>query len=130
MHDLDLENHCILAIPPTDPIACKEAMGHNRKGHKSFALAQPPSSGPSGFYPIGDFPTWGEIKAFIGRGSQTFMHEWVWDPDWDELDKVAVQLFVRFSREYFATLRDDALRADAPNLSKGGDGGLECRGVE
>ena len=115
LHDLDLDRHCILGIPDTDPTACKEAMSHNGKGRKPLMVAPPPSSGPSGLYPIGDSPAWAEIKAFIGRGAQTFMYKWVWDPDWDGVNETAAQLFVRFSREYFATLKDDALRADAPS---------------
>jgi hypothetical protein len=115
LHDLDLEHHCILGIPSTDPVACKEAMSRNGKGHKPLMVAPPPSSGPSGLYPIGDSPAWAEIKAFIGRGAQTFMYAWVWDPDWDGVHEIAAQLFVRFSREYFVTLKDDALRADAPS---------------
>src|ERR1700677_207800 len=43
------------------------------------------------------------------------MYKWVWNPDWDGVHDTAAQLFVRFSREYFATLKDDALRADAPS---------------
>jgi hypothetical protein len=115
LHDLDLKNHCILGIPSTDPVACKEVMSRNGKGHKPLMVAPPPSSGPSGLYPIGDSPAWAEIKAFIGQGAQAFMYVWVWDPDWDGVHETAAQLFVRFSREYFATLKDDALRADAPS---------------
>ena len=74
-----------------------------------------PSSGPSGLYPIGDSPAWAEIKDFIGQGAQAFIYAWVWDPDWDGVHKIASQHFVRFSREYFVTLKDDALRADAPS---------------
>jgi hypothetical protein len=36
------------------------------------------------------------------------MYVWVWDPDWDGVHEIAAQLFVRFSREYFVTLKDDA----------------------
>ena len=115
LHDLDLQHHCILGIPANDPVACKEAMSRNGKGRKPLMVEPPPSSGPSGLYPIGESPAWAEIKAFIGRGAQAFMYMWVWDPDWDEVHETAAQLFVRFSREYFATLKDDALRADAPN---------------
>jgi hypothetical protein len=43
------------------------------------------------------------------------MYKWVWDPDWDEVSETTAQLFVRFTREYFATLRDNTLRADAPS---------------
>ena len=34
LHDLDLEHHCILGIPSPDPVACKEVMSRNGKGHK------------------------------------------------------------------------------------------------
>ena len=90
-------------------------MSHNGKGHKPLMVVPPPSLGPSGLYPIGDSPAWAEIKAFIRHGAQTLMYQWVWDPDWDGVSETAAQLFVRFSREYFATLKDDALRANAPS---------------
>jgi hypothetical protein len=115
LHSLDLDHHCILGILDTDPTTCKEAMGRNRKGLKPLMVVPPPSSGLSGHYPIRDSPAWAEIKAFIRQGAQTFMYKWVWDPDWDEASETAARLFVRFTREYFATLRDDTLRADAPS---------------
>ena len=43
------------------------------------------------------------------------MNKWVWDPGWDEENALAAQLFVQFTREYFATLTLDWLRADAPS---------------
>ena len=98
LHDLDLDHHCILGIPDTDSTACKEAMGHNGKGAKLLMVVPPPSSGPSGHYPIGDSPAWAEIKTFIGQGSQTFMYGWVWDPDWDGVSETAAQPFVRFQQ--------------------------------
>jgi hypothetical protein len=39
----------------------------------------------------------------------------MYGPDWDGVSKTAAQPFVRFSREYFATLKDDTLRANAPS---------------
>ena len=77
LHDLDLEHHCIHGIPSTDPVACKEAMSCNGKGHKPLMVAPPPSSGPSGLYPIGYLPAWAGIKDFMGRGAQAFMYAWV-----------------------------------------------------
>jgi hypothetical protein len=100
-HDLDLDHHCILGIPDTDPTTCKEVMGCNRKGLRPLMVVPPPSSGPSGHYPIRDSPDWAEIKAFIRWGAQAFMYKWVWDPDWDEASETTACLFVRFSREYF-----------------------------
>jgi hypothetical protein len=115
LHHLDIDRHCILRIPDTDLTACKEVMSRNGKGHKPLMVVPPSSLGPSSLYPIGDFPAWAEIKAFIRRGAQTLMYQWVWDPDWDGVSETAVRLFVRFSREYFAMFKDDALRADAPS---------------
>jgi hypothetical protein len=66
LHDLDLNHHCILGIPDTNLTACKEAMSCNGKGLKLLMVAPPPSSGPSGHYPIRDSTAWAEIKAFIG----------------------------------------------------------------
>ena len=43
--NLDLKNHCILGIPSTDPVACKEAMSCNGKGHKPLMVAPPSKFG-------------------------------------------------------------------------------------
>ena len=115
LHDLDLDRHCIHEIPTEDPYDCKIAMSFKGKVPKPLTVAQTPNSQPSGLYPLGDTPAWPEVKAFIGRGANVFMNEWVWDPEWDEENPMAAQLFVRFTREYFATLKLDALRADAPS---------------
>jgi hypothetical protein len=36
---------------------------------------------------LGDSPAWYKVKAFIERGTQEFMHGWVWNPKWDELEE-------------------------------------------
>ena len=82
---------------------------------KSLPTTPPPNSTPSGFYPLGDSPAWSEVKAFIGRGAQEFMHGWVWNPKWDEEDSAAARLFTCFTREFFATLKIDVLHADSPS---------------
>ena len=38
LHNLDLDPHCILGIPDTDLITCKEAMDHNGKGPKPLMV--------------------------------------------------------------------------------------------
>ena len=115
LHDLDLEHHCILEIVASDPDKCRAAMSRDGKVPKILPTPQPPSSTPSGLYPLGDAPAWSEVKAFIGKGAQELMHRWVWDPKWGEEDAAAARLFTRFTREFFATLKIDVLRADSPS---------------
>ena len=115
LHDLDLNRHCIDEIPAEDPDDCKMAMSLNGKVPKPLTVAHPPNSHPTGLYPLGEMPTWSEVKAFIGRGATVFINEWVWDPEWDDENPLAAQLFVQFTREYFATLKLDALRANSPS---------------
>ena len=105
LHDLDLDHHCIHEILTGDPYDCKIAMSFKGQVPKPLTVAQTPNSQP----PLGDTPAWPEVKAFIGWGANVFMNEWVWDPEWDEENPMAVQLFVQFTREYFATLKLDAL---------------------
>jgi hypothetical protein len=115
LHDLELENHCILSIPTHDPNECGVAMSLGGKLPKPLAPARLPNSISTGLFPLGDSPAWSDVKAFIGRGAGTFMNQWVWDPMWNEEDDTAARLFVRFTREYFATLKQDALRANSPS---------------
>jgi hypothetical protein len=115
LHDLDLEHHCITSIPAKDPDGCKVAMSLSGKLPKLLGPAKPANTAPTGLYPLGDSPSWGDIRAFIGRGANIFMKGWVWDLNWDEEDNVAGILFTRFTREYFATLKLDAVRADLPS---------------
>ena len=51
----------------------------------------------------------------MGRGTQELMLPWVWDAEWGSEHATAAQLLTRFTREYFATLKIDILRADAPS---------------
>jgi hypothetical protein len=115
LHDLDLDRHCIGEIPAVDPDDCKAAMSWDGKVPKPLIVVQRPNSEPTGLYPLGEMPTWSEVKTFIGHNAGVFMDEWVWDPEWEEENLMAAQLFVQFTREYFATLKTDALRADAPS---------------
>jgi hypothetical protein len=116
LHDLDLDNHYIKEIPAVDPDGCKTAMSKRGKIPKEVRpIPVHPSSTPSGHYPLGDAPSWVEIKAFIGRGAEEFMHQWVWNHIWDTENATAARLFTRFTREFFATLKTDALRADTPS---------------
>ena len=115
LHDLDLDLHCIQEIPMEDPEDCKKAMRLKGKAPRPLTLAQPPNPPPTGHYPLGEMPTWSEVKAFIGQGADILMNQWVWNPEWDEENPQAAQLFVRFTREYFATLNLDSLRGNAPS---------------
>ena len=115
LHDLDLEGHCIHEIAAFDPDKCRAAMSRDGKVPKALPSPQPQCSTPSGLYPLGDSPAWSEVKQFIGKGAQEFMHCWVWDPKWGEEDSTAARLFTRFTREFFATLKIDVLRADSPS---------------
>jgi hypothetical protein len=115
LHNLDLENHCIHAIPPRDPDTCMVAMSLSGKLPKPLAPFQPLNLTPTGHYPLGECPAWSEIKAFIGRGVGIFLKEWVWDQSWEEEDNTASRLFTIFTREYCTTLKHDALWADSPS---------------
>jgi hypothetical protein len=115
LHDLDLDRHCIFSIPEVDPDKCKMAMSRDGKLPRPKPPVVPPNTTPSGLFPLGEAPAWSEIKSFIGLGAQTFMNSWVWDPEWRGQHHTAERIFTRFTREYFATLKIDALRADAPS---------------
>ena len=115
LHDLDLDRHCIDEIPSEDPDECKMAMSIDGKVPKPVEITPAPNSQPTGLYPLGDMPAWSEVKVFIGRSAGVSMNKWVWDLEWDEENALAAQLFIRFTREYFATLKLEWLRADAPN---------------
>ena len=115
LHDLDLDHHCINEIPTEDPDECMMAMSIDGKVHKPLIITPAPNSQPTGLYPLGDMPAWSEVKVFIGRGAGVFMNQWVWDLEWDGENALAAQLFVRFTRKYFASLKLEWLCADAPN---------------
>jgi hypothetical protein len=115
LHDLNLDLHCIEEIPVEDPEDCQKAMRLKGKAARPLTTTHPSNPVPTGHYPLGEMPTWSEVKAFIGQGADIFMNQWVWNPEWDEENAQAAQLFVRFTREYFATLNLDSLRANAPS---------------
>jgi hypothetical protein len=115
LHDLDLKHHRILEIIVSDPDKYRAAMSRDGKVPKILPTPQPPSSTPSGLYPLGDDPVWLEVKAFIGKGAQEFMHCWVGYPKWGEEDSAAARLFTCFTREFFETLKIDVLCVDSPS---------------
>jgi hypothetical protein len=119
LQGLDLDRHRIRDITPVDTEDCKAAMSRDGKVPRPMPIVQAPSSNrTSGHYPLGEAPSWAEVKAFIGRGAGEFMSDWVWNPDWAEggdVTTMAGQLFGRFTREYFASLKLDALRGDFPS---------------
>ena len=91
-------------------------MGRGGKVPRRVAPIEPPDEMcESGHYPLGKRPSWTEIKGFMGRGAQELMLSWVCDPEWGSEHATAARLFTRFTREYFATLKIDILRADVPS---------------
>jgi hypothetical protein len=116
IHNLDLKNHYIRCIVKVDPKTCREHMGRGGKVPRRVAPIEAlDKMGESGHYPLRERPSWTEIKGFMGRGAQEFMLPWVWDPEWGSEHATAARLFTRFTREYFATLKINILRADAPS---------------
>ena len=92
MHDLDLRHHCILGIDAVDPDKCMIAMSQDGKVPKALSTTPPPSSTPSGLYRLRDCPALSKVKAFIGKGTQEFMHGWVWNSKWYEEDSATASL--------------------------------------
>lgn len=113
LHDLDLEGGTIREIDEEDSEECKRDMEAARTSKIRRAVAS--EAGPSAQFPIGNAPTWEEVKTVLLLNPALFLRAWVFSPEWHVNDQ-ASDLFVQFTIDYSLTLDSRSLLAGVPRL--------------
>ncbi|KZP07505.1 hypothetical protein FIBSPDRAFT_965606 [Athelia psychrophila] len=120
VHGLKLDAGFIDGMHATDDEDCmkyysKEMKRYKKKVGNHLRLAVNNPTVDLAIYPLGTKPSWEEWKAGMSSDPGVLIHQFVFDESWAAgLNEVATGLFKRFCREYISTLRDDALRGEAP----------------
>ncbi|KZP12222.1 hypothetical protein FIBSPDRAFT_985742 [Athelia psychrophila] len=120
IHGLQLEAGFIEGMDADDDEDCtkyysKEMKRYKKKVGKHLTL---PVNNPTvdlAVYPLGPKPSWEQWKAGMSSNPGLLVRPYVFDEIWAAgLNEDSTGLFKSFCREYVTTLRDDALRGEAP----------------
>ena len=120
LHDLNMDGKYISEIVTEDPPHCRQHFEScpNRKANH-FAAKVPPiqSTEASVAFPLGRTPAYHDLQNFLANSKEpwTMMYNWTWVPDFDQtISKVAVDLFIMFTRDFMNSLKLENLRGGYP----------------
>lgn len=116
LHALDLSLSSIVGIDQDDTQACEQYYGKHRPRTSKAKLGNPfvlNDNNPidAELYPLGKETTWSQWKEAMSRDPASLMRPCVWESDWaSQQDPDAQKLFIAFTRDYWSTLKTEALR--------------------
>lgn len=116
IHMLEKESNRIEGLPKRDSEEVKKLVFVYQKGRKERVEEERDISGERNEeFPIGDRPSWSELEKAIRSRPVMMMREGVWGEE-RGVELLAIELFMRFSREYWVTIREEFLVGGYPEV--------------
>jgi hypothetical protein len=107
LQTLDLERTYVEELVESDSPVVLLEMGIRKFRRKKCRVPEP-ALPPSVDFPLGPKPTWATIVAGLEDDPRTLVREFEWRPDLESCEDAAA-LFVRFTTEYWYTIRGASL---------------------
>jgi hypothetical protein len=114
LHDFDVAQGLLPTISQEDNGEVVRAMVANRKGRKrhprpAIKTTMDTNTDASRSYPLGERPTWDEVRGCLQADPLLLMRPWVWKQAWD-VDEDTSELFVQFTVDFWLTLEERVFR--------------------
>lgn len=116
LHELDLDHKTLAPIAKKDVPEVEKSLGIDSNCRNRHRNQFRPNTTPDVSFPLGERPTWTEVRTCMKRNPRLFFKQWVWNEKWDA-DTDTSDLFIQFTCDIWLALDERVLQKPRPQIT-------------